>query len=223
MGVFEGRYRRLVEIVRLVPGQLREAGIVLARAFHDDPAWSWVIPRAARREAALPWIFRVAFEVTEGEVWTTSGELRGCARWIPPGPTDVNLGAMVRALIGTPFRVRGAASRFFAYGRAVETIRAESVPEDHWYLAGLGVEPTHWREGVGSALIRPGLLAADEAGLPCALVTNTERNLPFYERHGFTVVSEGQTPAGGPPAWMMRRPPRSPLATLDVSGGHPVA
>jgi hypothetical protein len=43
--------------------------------------------------------------------------------------------------------------------------------------------------------------------VPCALLTNTERNLPFYEHHGFEVVREGRTPDGGPHAWMMRRKP----------------
>ena len=48
---------------------------------------------------------------------------------------------MLRALVATPLRVREATSRFFAYGRAVEALRAEAVPEPHWYLAGIGVDP----------------------------------------------------------------------------------
>jgi len=42
-----------MEVVRLEPGQLTEASAVLARAFQDDPAWSWVLPNARRRASML--------------------------------------------------------------------------------------------------------------------------------------------------------------------------
>jgi hypothetical protein len=39
------------------------------------------------------------------------------------------------------------------------------------------------------------------------LLTHNEANLSFYERHGFRVVREGETPKGGPHAWAMVREP----------------
>src|SRR3954454_5138814 len=72
-----------VEIVRLRDKQLPRAALVLARAFQDDPAWVWVIPDPARRAATLPWLFRVGFEVTSADVWTTK-DVHGVARWLPP-------------------------------------------------------------------------------------------------------------------------------------------
>jgi ribosomal protein S18 acetylase RimI-like enzyme len=195
-----------MEVVRLLPERLEEASAVLARAFHDDPAWSWVLPNAGRRAALLPWLFQTGFEVTDAEIWTTGGDVLGIARWLPPGRPHVHVGPMLRALIATPVRVREATSRFLAYGRAVEAMRAEAVPEPHWYLAGIGVEPARQRQGIGSALIAPGLEAAHAAGFPVALLTNSDRNLPFYRRHGFEIVHEGRTPEDGPKAWMMRRP-----------------
>ena len=195
-----------MEVVRLDPERLDEASAVLARAFQDDPAWAWVLPNARRRGALLPWLFQMGFEVTDAEIWTTPGAVLGIARWLPPGRPNVHVGPMLRALVATPVRVREATPRFFAYGRAVEAMRAETVPEPHWYLAGIGVEPARQREGIGSALITPGLEAARSAGLPAALLTNSDRNLSFYRRHGFEVVHEGRTPEDGPKAWMMRRP-----------------
>ena len=196
-----------MEVVRLRKDQLAEASVILARAFQDDPAWSWVLPNARRREALLPWLFRVGFEITQAEVWTTRRGVVGCARWLPPGPPHVHVGPMLRALVATPMRVREGTTRFLAYGRAVEAMRAETVPEAHWYLAGIGVDPSVQRRGVGGALLRPGLDAADQARLPAALLTNSERNLSFYERHGFVIIREGRTPENGPHAWMMRREP----------------
>jgi ribosomal protein S18 acetylase RimI-like enzyme len=194
-----------VEIVRLGVDRYEEASAVLAAAFQDDPAWGWVLPSARRRAALLPWLFRVAFEVTEAEVWTTAGPLVGCARWLPPGRPEVHVAPMLRALVATPLRVREATSRFLAYGRAVEAMRLAAVPEPHWYLAGIGVDPATRRRGIGTALLAPGIEAAERACLPCALLTNTEANLAFYARSGFEVVSEGSTPEQGPRAWVMRR------------------
>jgi ribosomal protein S18 acetylase RimI-like enzyme len=194
-----------VDIVRLEVEQLGVASAVLARAFADDPAWAWVIPDARRRAALLPWLFRTGFESADAEVWTTAGEIRGVARWLPPGQPNVHVGAVLRALVATPLRVREATSRFFAYGRAVENLRAKAVPEPHWYLAGIGVDPPYQGRGIGGALLGMGTDAAAAAGLPCALLTNSERNLSFYANRGFEVVLEGRTPDDGPRAWMMRR------------------
>ena len=187
------------------PERIEAASAMLARAFQDDPAWEWVVPSAERRAALLPWLFRVNFEVTEAEVWVTDGDLDGCARWLPPGRPEIHIGPMLRALVATPIRVREGTSRFLAYGRAVEAMRASAVPERHWYLAGIGVEPGRRRNGIGSALMQPGFEASARDGVPCALLTNSEANLAFYESHGFEVVREGQTPEDGPRAWMMRR------------------
>ena len=192
--------------VRLPSDRFGDASAVLARAFQDDPAWGWVLPNPRRRAALLLWLFQTGFEIADAEVWTTEGKIHGVARWLPPGRPNVHVAAMLRALVATPLRVREATNRFFGYGRAVEAFRAKAVPEPHWYLAGIGVDPTYQQRGIGSALLDPGLAAADAAGLPCALLTNAERNLSFYRHRGFEVVLEGRTPDDGPRAWMMRRP-----------------
>jgi ribosomal protein S18 acetylase RimI-like enzyme len=196
-----------MEVVRLDPERLAEASTVLARAFQDDPAWVWLIPDADKRQRLLPWLFRVGFDVTAADVWTTAGVIRGAARWLPPGRPPMRVGPTLRALVTTPFRLGSAIAPFLSYGRAVEALRAEAMPEPHWYLAGIGVDPSAQRRGIGAALLEPGLTAAARAGLPAALLTNSASNLPFYERHGFRVVREGETPKGGPHAWAMVRAP----------------
>jgi ribosomal protein S18 acetylase RimI-like enzyme len=194
-----------MEVVRLRAEQIPEAAAVLARAFQDDPAWSWVVPDPTRRAKTLPPLFRVGFELIQAEIWTTPAPLLGCARWMPPGRPGVNVGAAVRAAFATPLRLRGGTSRFLAYGRAVDNLRRAAVPVPHWYLAGIGVEPSARRRGIGSALMAPGIEAAERDGVPCALLTNAEENLAFYEAHGFVTMLEGETPRGGPHAWMMVR------------------
>lgn len=194
-----------VEIARLRPGQLGEAAEVLARAFHEDPAWVWLLPEPERRARLLPWLFRAGFDVTAADVWTTAGEVLGAARWLPPGRPTIHVGATLRALALTPLRLGPATGRFLAYGRAVENLRAQVAPGPHYYLAGLGVDPAARRRGIGAALLRPGLEGADRAALPTVLLTNNEENLSFYGAHGFETVAEGSTPERGPHAWAMQR------------------
>jgi ribosomal protein S18 acetylase RimI-like enzyme len=192
-----------VEIVRLERSRYGEASAVLARAFLDDPAWTWLLPDPARRRQVLPWLFRLGFDVTSADVWATEGEVVGAARWLAPGRPPVRLSASLRALALTPLRLGASTLPFLAYGRAVEALRTQVAPTAHWYLAGIGVEPARQREGIGAALLQPGLQAARAAGIPAVLLTNLEANLSFYERHGFRVVLEGNTPEDGPRAWAM--------------------
>jgi ribosomal protein S18 acetylase RimI-like enzyme len=196
-----------VEVARLDRNRLAEASDVLARAFHDDPAWVWILPDDSRRSDVLPWLFRVGFDVTAADVWATTGHLRGAARWLPPGRAPMRVAPTLRALVATPFRLGAATGRFLAYGRAVETLRARIAPGPHWYLAGIGVDPSEQHRGIGSALLGPGLEGAAHDRLPCVLLTNNEHNLSFYGSHGFEVVDEAPTPEDGPHAWAMVRSP----------------
>jgi ribosomal protein S18 acetylase RimI-like enzyme len=196
-----------VEIVRLGPEGYAEASAVLARAFFDDPAWVWLIPETDRRRRLLQPLFRAGFDVTAADVWATAGAIRGAARWLPPGRPAVRVAATLRALVSTPLRLGRTTGSFLAYGRAVEVMRNEVAAGPHWYLAGIGVDPGAQRQGIGGALLEPGVTGAARQRLPAVLLTNNEANLSFYGGHGFEVVREGETPVGGPRAWaMVKRP-----------------
>ena len=196
-----------MEVVRIGKERYGEASDVLARAFFDDPAWVWLLPDAQRRARLLPWLFRIGFDVTAADVYVTVGPLLGAARWLPPGRPSMRVAATLRALVTTPLRLGVATAQFLAYGRAVEQMRADVARGPHWYLAGIGVEPSAQRQGVGGALLRPGVEAAAAARIPAVLLTNNEANLAFYEANGFAVVRQGRTPEDGPKAWaMVRRP-----------------
>ncbi len=181
---------------------------MLARAFDADPAWQWVLPDAEQRKSVLSWLFLKGLEVSTSDIWTTEGEVLGVARWIPPGRPPAPFNAMVGATLGLPLRFRGSMRRFFSYGRSIGALRKRTQPEGSWYLDGIGVDPDQQGRGVGGSLMQPGLAAADASHASVFLLTNEPRNLPFYERFGFRIDAEEETPQGGPTSWAMTRPPQ---------------
>jgi ribosomal protein S18 acetylase RimI-like enzyme len=179
---------------------------VLARAFHDDPAWRWIMPRADRRSRTLPWLFRTAIAATlaGGRVETTD-DVGGVALWIPPGRAllDVNEAAR-RSQLLVPLRLRGAYRRFAEYTRWNYDVQRRAHPGPALFLSGLAVDPAQQRQGIGGALLASGL--AREPGLTAVLLTNSEGNIRFYEQHGFEVALEAPMPDGLPTWAMVRRP-----------------
>jgi GNAT superfamily N-acetyltransferase len=200
------------EVVQLSRTQVRHAGEVLARAFHEDPIWLWVQPDESRRARLLLWFMEawVRYCHKHGEVQLTAGKVEGVAVWIPPGKFPLSVvGIILAGWILAPLKFGPAAfGRFTSGMNYLERLHKRDVPPRHWYLATLGVDPPRQGQGVGGALIQPVLARADADGLSCYLETEREINVTFYKRHGFEVVVEVDLPRGGPHIWTMRREPR---------------
>lgn len=104
-------------------------------------------------------------------------------------------------------------ARFVGADGVMDKFHKKFVPEPHWYLLIVGVDPELQGRGLGSALIREGLARADASDSPCYLDTSEERNLAFYQRHAFEVVGTASLGKAGPPGWAMRRNARGSKAT----------
>jgi len=93
--------------------------------------------------------------------------------------------------------------------RALTAIEKAHPPGEHYYLAVLGTDKRFQGQGVGSACLEPVLSRCDEQGIGAYLESSKERNIPFYNRHGFEVTRELPLPGGGPSIWLMWREPRT--------------
>ena len=176
----------------------------LARAFDDDPVTAWVYPnprsRARWSQRFFQWQLRrlLPQEVT----WTTDDQA-GAAIWALPGRWREGPADMVRLLRATLLGIVPSLPRVL---RGLGQVETRHPDNRHMYLAVLGVEPDRQGDGVGSALIRPGLELCDREGLPAYLETGKERNVAFYARHGFRVTEELDL-TRGPRVWLMWRDP----------------
>lgn len=192
---------------------------VLARAFRDDPLQRWIFPSDADWAWGSPRLFRATLRLwTRFGVVTTSAEREGAAIWVPPGPPPVPKLAEWRlagsALVALRRRATLAA-------RAFARMSHHHPKEPHWYLMVLGTEPERQGRGVGSALLRPVLDRCDREGRLAWLESSKERNIPFYQHHGFELVQELPLPGDAPPVWLMRRAPRPEPRVPLSSGGSP--
>ena len=189
-------------VTRIEPAQIMPT---LLAAFADDPVIRWLYPDEETYQRAMtevvPLSAGAAFDA--GTVDIAEGGA-AVAIWDPPatdrGPeeADAAWAAHFQAHID-PARL----GEVFAWG---EQIGHHHPAEPHWYLAMIGVTPTHQGRGHGAALLRAGLERCDRDGLPAYLESGEPRNRALYERHGFEVLGEVQV-ADSPPFWPMLRPP----------------
>ena len=138
------------------------------------------------------------------------------AIWLPPG-REITAGGMIRCgMLTVPFSVGVRPFvRFAGADHVMGKFHKRFVPEPHWYLLIVGVDPELQGRGLGSTLVKEGLSRADESNSPCYLDTSEERNLAFYQRQGFAVVGTTPLGKGGPPGWAMRRNARGSKATAS--------
>lgn len=201
------------EVRRATAGDIAELAAVLARAFANDPYQLFLAGSAPERNQRIRdgWNGLLRHSSNRlSDTWTTDDHA-GVALWYPPGYRGPSFLDSMR-LVPSVTRLAGGWRRLRAISRAVAALeerRRHHVPGPHYYLSVLGVEPERQGEGVGTALLRPALVAADERRLPAYLETATARNVLLYERVGFDVVEELTLPGTDIHGWLMRRPPPS--------------
>jgi ribosomal protein S18 acetylase RimI-like enzyme len=201
------------DLIRLDLTHRDRAVDVLVRAFADEPGYSWVFPDANERSKALRRYFDafLALNLAYGEVDATR-DFGGVACWLPPLRGFAAFWAALRSGFGTTRAMLGfsrdAQARMIAMVRYSERVAKSAVPDPHWTLGLLGVDPARQRQGIGSALLAAGLARADAEGRVCYLETERESSARLYERHGFVVVNEGKIPGHDQCVWTMVRQPR---------------
>ncbi len=159
-----------MNVVNLDPEQIPAAGELLARSLFEDDLARHMYPDEDERQAYIPWHFSavVRYGVLFGRVLTNAGDPRGVAVWLPPGESAMTENRIVAAGLDASPAVLGeeAFGRFMSAMEHIEPFHEQDVPERHWYLALLGVDPDHAGKGIGSALLAPVLAEADKGRLP---------------------------------------------------------
>jgi GNAT superfamily N-acetyltransferase len=200
------------EITRMRAQEQAAAVVTLARAFHDDPMFNFLVPNPlSRARATLTFIgSRVADAVPFDEIWVArrATAIVGVAAWLPPAAyprsTRREIANLARDLPSVPRLGRRTLAGMRIEAAVAHAHRA--VTDPHWYLGLLGSDPAFQGRGIGTSLLTPVIRRCDTDRLPAYLETQKADNVPWYERLGFQVV-EKLEPPGCPPMWTMRREP----------------
>lgn len=182
-----------------------ETAETLARAFHHDPVFGWILPAGGSRLRRLRQFFLTELHhesLRHGavEVASVDGRAAGAAVWFPPGTWSP--GSEAPALLGY-LRAFGHRVAVASQYQSV-AVAAHPHEEPHWYLAFIGVDPARQGSGVGSALLRSRLARCDQDGRPAYLESSNLQNVPLYEHFGFQVTGALGLPRGAPvvnPMW----------------------
>jgi ribosomal protein S18 acetylase RimI-like enzyme len=198
-------------ITQLKVDQIEPVAAMLARAVFDDPISVHAIPDEAERARALPLLLaaQVRYAQLFGKVEIGPGKPDAAAAWLPPTGAEETPERLAAAGMDRVAETVGpaVADRFAAMFLQMEDQMHHAVPEAHWYLFILGVDPPRQRQGLGSALLHAGLERAASEGAPAALLTANPRNIAFYQRNGMQIAHEGIEPSSGITFWVFTQYP----------------
>ena len=184
----------------------------LIDSFQDDPLWNVVFRDDPNEDRSRRAFFEcpLRYGLTYGEVYASSPALEGIVVWVPGRRSDMSVWRMLRC---------GALRA--AIGMGKESVRRLKILSDtvvpdrkrhmngraYSYVMVIGVRTAHQGKGIGSRLMKVITAECDAAGTPLYLETETEANVPFYEKHGFKVIERVTLPGLELPMWEMVREP----------------
>jgi GNAT superfamily N-acetyltransferase len=125
------------------------------------------------------------------DVACENGKILGMAAWdLPQAPgagteTEKIIQRLNGALAGFPAAVIKKWETF----HRVLFAAFDKIPQPYWDLGPIVVNPEAQGMGVGATLIHKQLAGIDAASQSCILGTQDERNLAFYSRFGFQIIS----------------------------------
>jgi GNAT superfamily N-acetyltransferase len=173
----------------------------LVLAFSNDPVARWMYPDPYQYLTHFPRFVQTfggkAF--TQETTYCIDG-YTGAALWFSPG-IEPDVEPVVELIEQSVFE----SDRMDVFA-VFEQMGHYHLKEPHWYLLIVGVEPTQQGKGYGSALMQHVLEQCDHDRIPAYLKASKPDNVPFYERHGFEVLSTIQVGASPPIFPMVRYP-----------------
>jgi GNAT superfamily N-acetyltransferase len=175
---------------------------VLVRAFSEDPVAQWIWPDSQQYQMYFPSFVRAfggkAF--TYRSAYYVDG-YAAAALWLPPDvlPDEYTLISIFQRTVSKQTQ-KDVFTVFDQMGRYHPS-------EPHWYLPLMGVDPLKQGKGLGSELMKHALVQCDQDNnKPAYLESSNPRNIPFYERYGFELLSTIQIGTSPHIFPMLRRP-----------------
>lgn len=196
-----------MDIIDLQQKDRKKTADMLARAFFDYPSFICYFPDEHLRkqtlsrfmDCVLKCALRYGSVYTQadlsGVLFTLSGEHSNLSDW-----EYIQNGFLVMPLLmGYKNFQRMIDCEEFTTQMHEELMKSKP----HEYIWGLAVDPKRRAKGVGAGLLHRVLDEAGRRGRAVYLETHLERNVGYYENHGFHLLRSAVIPSYGLRVWAM--------------------
>lgn len=162
---------------------------LLTKSFEENLSVNYVIQQDDKKLKRIRLLMEYSIEMCFlfGEIWL-SNDKKACALILYPHKKRTTLSSVFLDL-NLIFRVIGVSGFGKVMSREV-LIKKKQPKEKMVYLWFIGVNPLYQHSGIGSLLLKEVLADVEKKGLPVYLETSTEKNLPWYQRFGFTIYDK---------------------------------
>lgn len=157
---------------------------LLTAAFNDNSSVNYIVRQDDKRRERILALMDYSFEVCFhfGQVWL-SEDRKACALVLFPHEKKTTFAA-VWLNIKLILKAVGIGGIKRTLDREAK-IKAKQPKGPMAYLWFIGVSPLYQHQGTGGRLLQQIIAEARLQNLPIYLETSTQRNLPWYEKHGF--------------------------------------
>ena len=161
---------------------------ILAESFDDNKSVNYVVRQGNHRKERIKELMDYSFNVCNafGKVWISDDE-QACALVLQPDRKKTTLSALLWDA-KLAISVIGLNRIGAVLGRETK-IKSFHPKEPFSYLWFIGVKPELQNKGIGSRLLKEIIEESDINKRPIYLETSTERNLPWYQNHGFKIFN----------------------------------
>lgn len=162
---------------------------ILAQAFRENKSVNYIVKQDSKREVRIKNLMTYSFDLCYafGNVFL-SVDKNACALVLFPDRKRTTAKSILwdMKLITNCIGVSGIAK---AMSRE-KKIKELQFKGPLYYLWFIGVKPEEQNWGVGSTLLKEIVHDAERSGRTICLETSTEKNIPWYQKLGFTIYNE---------------------------------
>ncbi|MEP7376203.1 MAG: GNAT family N-acetyltransferase [Chitinophagaceae bacterium] len=162
---------------------------MLTSSFDENSSVNYIIKQDKKRTKRIEKLMEYSFDVCYlfGKV-LLSDDKKGCALIVLPEKKKTTFKSILLNLKLVLFCV-GLSNAKKTMDREAK-IKKFQPREPMYYLWFIGVEPNEQNKGIGSALLTEIIKESESEKRIICLETSTLKNLPWYQKFGFTIYNE---------------------------------
>lgn len=161
---------------------------ILTESFADNKSVNYIIKQDGKRVERMKKLMEYSFDVCHlyGDVFLTDDK-QGCALIVMPDKKKTTLKSiLLDAKLALTCIGLSNLKRAMAREAAIKKLHPKGPM---YYLWFIGVDPSEQNKGVGTRLLKEVISEGFSKQRPIYLETSTLKNIPWYEKFGFTVYN----------------------------------